>query len=90
MFFYKFISFWRGMYCRWENGLHPRESLMDLATSYKDHLLSLNDHIALLKQRIKQLEQNNSGHPYTNGNSINLQLEDNRLSYKKGANEQVL
>lgn len=65
---------------------------MDLATSYKDHMHSLNDHIKLLKKRIRHLEKKSSDDadiPYINGNNTELQLDDNRLNYKKGLNEQV-
>jgi len=74
------------MYCRWENGLHPRESLFDLATAYKDHILSLNDHIKLLKSRIKHVEGESDTH--VNGNT-EIPKDDNRLNYDKDVIEQV-
>ena len=45
--------FWRGLYCRFENGVHPRESLADLLIATRDHSSSLEDHIRLL-QKVRQ------------------------------------
>jgi len=42
------IKFWRGMYCRFESGVHPREPLGDLLLATCDHSSSLEDHIRLL------------------------------------------
>lgn len=52
-----YIRFWRELYCRWESGLHPRESLSELMVAAKAHLNSLDDHIRLLQKRIKLAEQ---------------------------------
>uniref|UniRef100_A0A131XZU7 phosphatidylinositol-3,5-bisphosphate 3-phosphatase n=1 Tax=Ixodes ricinus TaxID=34613 RepID=A0A131XZU7_IXORI len=49
------IRFWRGMYNRFENGVHPREPLSDILAATKDHILSLEDHVQLLAKRIAQL-----------------------------------
>lgn len=37
--------FWRGMYSRFESGVHPREPLGDLLLASKDHSTSLEDHV---------------------------------------------
>ncbi|XP_076315839.1 myotubularin related protein 6 [Tachypleus tridentatus] len=42
------FRFWRGMYNRFENGVHPREPLGDLLLATKDHISSLEDHVILL------------------------------------------
>lgn len=42
------IRFWRGMYCRFESGVHPREPLGDLLLATCDHSYSLEDHIRYL------------------------------------------
>lgn len=42
------IKFWRGMYSRFESGIHPREPLDDLLIASKDHSTSLDDHVQLL------------------------------------------
>ncbi|KAJ4446902.1 hypothetical protein ANN_13603 [Periplaneta americana] len=51
------IKFWRGMYCRFESGVHPREPLGDLLLATCDHSSSLEDHIRLLTKRINFLKQ---------------------------------
>lgn len=45
---YFFYRFWRGMYCRFESGVHPREPLGDLLLATCDHSSSLEDHIKYL------------------------------------------
>ncbi|XP_025086594.1 myotubularin-related protein 6-like isoform X2 [Pomacea canaliculata] len=49
------IKFWRGMYNRFENGIHPRENIMDILATTVDHTLSMMEHIEQLEMRIKQL-----------------------------------
>ncbi len=74
------------MYCRWESGIHPRESLTDLMVASKDHINSLEDHIRLLQKRIKSVESklaSFSNSASLNGNSNPDNAPDNRLSYKK-------
>ncbi|XP_046395380.1 myotubularin-related protein 6 isoform X1 [Ischnura elegans] len=51
------IRFWRGMYCRFEGGVHPRESLVDLLMATSDHSSSLQDHIRFLQRRISMLKE---------------------------------
>ncbi|KAG8233295.1 hypothetical protein J437_LFUL012230 [Ladona fulva] len=51
------IKFWRGMYCRFESGVHPRESLVDLLLATSDHSSSLQDHIRFLQKRIGMLKE---------------------------------
>ncbi|XP_049938411.1 myotubularin-related protein 6 isoform X1 [Schistocerca serialis cubense] len=50
------IRFWRGMYCRFESGVHPREPLGDLLLATCDHSASLEDHIKQLNKRINSLK----------------------------------
>ena len=38
------IRFWRGLYCRFEKGTHPREPVIDLLTLTQLHTASLEDH----------------------------------------------
>ena len=38
------INFWRGLYCQFENGAHPREPLLDLLSITQNHTSSLEDH----------------------------------------------
>ncbi|KAL1114919.1 hypothetical protein AAG570_007743 [Ranatra chinensis] len=44
------IRFWRGMYCRFEGGVHPRENLGDLLLATVDHSNSLEDHFKFLQK----------------------------------------
>jgi myotubularin-related protein 6/7/8 len=39
------IKFWRGMYSRYESGVHPREPLDDLLLATSNHTASLEDHV---------------------------------------------
>ena len=43
-----FDRFWRSMYNRHENDVHPRETVMDALSSIIDHNDSLQDHIKFL------------------------------------------
>ncbi|KAG7212570.1 hypothetical protein KM043_012869 [Ampulex compressa] len=45
------IIFWRGLYFRFENGIHPRESYKDQLLIIHDHTSSLEDHIKLLVKK---------------------------------------
>ncbi|XP_064607612.1 myotubularin-related protein 8-like isoform X2 [Liolophura sinensis] len=49
------FQFWRGMYNRFENGVHPRENIMDILSAAKDHSSSLDDHVNLLEKRVTQI-----------------------------------
>lgn len=48
--------FWRGMYGRFESGVHPRESMNDLLLASQDHTNSLEDHVSHLTKRIGYLK----------------------------------
>ena len=37
------------MYNRFENGVHPRESIVDVVSTRKDHIVSMVDHAKLLE-----------------------------------------
>lgn len=49
------IKFWKGMYNRFENGIHPRDQVSDILAAAKDHSSSLEDHVRLLEKRITQI-----------------------------------
>ncbi|XP_033123580.1 myotubularin-related protein 6-like [Anneissia japonica] len=51
------FKFWRGMYNRFENGLHPRESLQDVMSAMKDRTSSLADHKQFLEDKVAQLKR---------------------------------
>lgn len=50
------FRFWRGMYGRFESGVHPRESMNDLLLASQDHTNSLEDHVQHLTKRIGYLK----------------------------------
>jgi len=49
------IKFWRGLYCRFEVGTHPREPVIDLLTLTQLHTASLEDHAKHLTKRVDGL-----------------------------------
>lgn len=81
------IRFWRGMYSRYESGVHPRENIGDLLLSSKDHCASLEDHAIALTKRIGNLKnlisksakklQTNSASLLQSGKSFS----DNKFNY---------
>merc|ERR1719420_2874230 len=50
------IRFWRGLYCRFESGTHPREPVIDLLTLTQLHTASLEDHAKHLSKRVDGLK----------------------------------
>ncbi|KAI5636927.1 myotubularin-like phosphatase domain-containing protein [Phthorimaea operculella] len=80
------IRFWRGMYCRHENGVHPRESLGDLLPAAVEHSSALEQHINYLTKRISTFKNLLSGKKadksqdstvvnYQNGNLDTVEIE---------------
>jgi len=55
------ILFWRGFYCRFEVGTHPREPVIDLLTLTQLHTASLEDHAKHLSKRVDGLRSLISG-----------------------------
>lgn len=49
------IRFWRGMYCRFENGVHPREPQEDLVLAAYDHTNLLENHFKFLSKKLTGL-----------------------------------
>lgn len=45
-----FTSFWRGLYCRFESGVHPRENITDIVAQLKEHTSSVDDHSRLVEK----------------------------------------
>ena len=37
------------MYCRFESGIHPRENIVDIVCTLKDHIESLDEHRLMLE-----------------------------------------
>ncbi|XP_058458344.1 myotubularin-related protein 8 isoform X2 [Malaya genurostris] len=86
------IKFWRGMYSRFESGIHPREPLDDLLVASKDHSTSLDDHVQLLTKRINSFKNMISksakrlqGTKYADNR--NIEVNDNRYNYDKRLSE---
>ncbi|XP_022823484.1 myotubularin-related protein 6 [Spodoptera litura] len=80
------IRFWRGMYCRHESGVHPREALADLLPAAVDHTSALHLHINYLTKRITTFKNLLSGKKgdknkdttvvnYQNGNVNSVEIE---------------
>lgn len=44
------ILFWRGLYNRFEGGVHPRDLFEDVLNGKKNHIDVLKDHIAFMEQ----------------------------------------
>merc|ERR1719433_2195085 len=55
------IKFWRGLYCRFETGAHPREPVLDLLTITQNHTTSLEDHGRQLSKTIQDVASKLSG-----------------------------
>ncbi|XP_033365255.1 myotubularin-related protein 6 [Bombus vosnesenskii] len=49
------IILWRGLYFRFENGIHPRETYEDYLSIMHDHTSCLEDHVKLLIKRANSL-----------------------------------
>ncbi|XP_071515135.1 phosphatidylinositol-3,5-bisphosphate 3-phosphatase MTMR6 isoform X2 [Panulirus ornatus] len=73
------IRFWRGMYNRFENGIHPREPVGDLLAATTEHTQALTDQAEFLTKRItwlkSELERRGQNNPKKGADS----LCDNRI-----------
>lgn len=84
------IRFWRGMYCRFESGVHPREPQGDLLLATCDHSYSLEDHIKYLTKRItsvKSFISNSADRKKSklkkNNTMSDIDVTDNKYLYEK-------
>ncbi|XP_065059057.1 myotubularin-related protein 6-like [Rhopilema esculentum] len=50
------IRFWRGLYARFDNDIHPRESITDHICAIDDQNKSLEDHIRLLEKKVRKMK----------------------------------
>ncbi|KAH1028043.1 myotubularin-related protein 8 isoform X2 [Dendroctonus ponderosae] len=87
------IRFWRGMYYRFESGVHPRESTGDLLVTTADHSFSLDDHVKYLAKRITSVKnlisktmEKKKTKPTKMQLCNNVHL-DNKLMYEKATSE---
>ncbi|XP_030749831.1 myotubularin-related protein 6 [Sitophilus oryzae] len=85
------IRFWRGMYYRFESGVHPRESMADLLLATSDHSFSLDDHVKYLTKRITSVRnlisrtmEKKKSKPKKEQLCNNVHL-DNKLAYQKSS-----
>ncbi|XP_031616329.1 myotubularin-related protein 6 isoform X3 [Contarinia nasturtii] len=85
------IKFWRGMYGRFESGVHPRESMNDLLLASQDHTNSLEDHVQHLTKRIGYLKNlisksakrfQNASKPKSHPNDESDNSTDNKYAFE--------
>ncbi|CAG0906790.1 unnamed protein product, partial [Darwinula stevensoni] len=50
------LRFWRGLYTRFEAGVHPRDNLDDIVSSLDQQCTCLEEHTKLLNKRISMLK----------------------------------
>lgn len=50
-------SIWKGLYFRFESGIHPREAYEDKLLTIFDQTSSFEDHVKLLRKRVNSLDQ---------------------------------
>ncbi|XP_030375361.1 myotubularin-related protein 6 isoform X2 [Scaptodrosophila lebanonensis] len=90
------IKFWRGMYSRFESGIHPREPLGDVLLDSKEHCNSLEDHVQHLTKRIasfknyisksaKKLQDATTTKP--SKETVSNEIIDNKYNYDKKLSE---
>ncbi|XP_018573765.1 myotubularin-related protein 6 [Anoplophora glabripennis] len=87
------IRFWRGMYCRFENGVHPREPQDQMLLAASDHIFSLDEHVKYLTKRISSVKSllsrtvdKKKSKPKKEQLCNNVFL-DNKLQYEKGTSK---
>ncbi|XP_047740293.1 myotubularin-related protein 6 isoform X2 [Hyalella azteca] len=74
------LQFWRGLYCRYWSGVHPREPLCDLLSATQDHSKALEAQAMFLSKRIGWLsDQLRKKHGDSHGNDQIKEQLDNRL-----------
>ncbi|KAL5286475.1 MTMR6 family protein [Megaselia abdita] len=87
------IKFWRGMFARFESGVHPREPLGDLLLASKDHSTSLEDHVQHLTKRIASFKNyiSKSARKLQDATSKSkestVEINDNKYNYEKKMSE---
>lgn len=50
------IRFWRSMYCRFDGGVHPRETMSELLLTATDHVTTLSEQVKFLQKKIFYLK----------------------------------
>ncbi|XP_012287282.1 myotubularin-related protein 6 isoform X2 [Orussus abietinus] len=64
------IRFWRAFYCRFDDGVQPRETSENFILSIYGHIISMEDHVKLLIKRVNEI-----GHPLV-GNKTQMDFQD--------------
>lgn len=73
------IKFWRGMYSRFESGVHPREDIGELLLTSKEHTASLEDHVQHLS-KVKRFIEFKSSVPQFS--SLYSELEASKILFQ--------
>ncbi|XP_068596117.1 myotubularin-related protein 7-like [Brachionichthys hirsutus] len=55
------FKFWRGLYNRFDRGMHPRQSTQDYLSAIREETQQLEEQLASHKQKITHLEQEQGG-----------------------------
>ncbi|XP_066583291.1 myotubularin-related protein 6 [Prorops nasuta] len=79
------IILWRGLYFRFEAGVHPRETYDDLLLTIHDHTSSLEDHVKLLVKRVNSLGQVYSLNNVSKKNPQGKHMIDNKFMKESSA-----
>ncbi|TNM99090.1 hypothetical protein fugu_013654 [Takifugu bimaculatus] len=64
------FKFWRGLYNRFDRGMHPRQSVEDYLSAIKEETQQLEEQLASHKLRIAQLEQEKGSRSVTQKGAI--------------------
>lgn len=81
------IRFWRGMYCRFENGVHPREHVFDILLATSEQTKSLDDHVKFLQKRLSYFKRKISdGADMVKNSLFSKETSVEPMSYNKEEN----
>ncbi|KAM4809002.1 phosphatidylinositol-3-phosphate phosphatase MTMR7 [Rhinophrynus dorsalis] len=53
------FKFWRGLYNRFEKGMHPRQSVTDFLQAVKEETQQLEEELETMEKRLEELEKRN-------------------------------
>ncbi|XP_073516272.1 phosphatidylinositol-3-phosphate phosphatase MTMR7-like [Phyllobates terribilis] len=62
------FRFWRGLYNRFEKGMHPRQSVTDFLQAVKEETQQLEEEMEFMEKRLTKLETRESNETYKNLN----------------------
>ncbi|XP_058791089.1 myotubularin-related protein 6 [Phymastichus coffea] len=82
------IILWRGLYFRFENGVHPRESCEDFLLTLNNHISAMEDHVKFLTKRVNSIGQFNSlNNIDISPSKLKLDYENLKKSFKDKLND---